>query len=793
MKRLLLFFLFSGIFGISLFGQYVSIEGRQFKDENGDDFYPLVCNYCLDLPYTLDANGNYHFVIAPHHHYGESWRDEYTPMDSAITRIYSDFREIKNMGFNTIRLMRILQKNLDTTKNAPQKGYLNGFYTFDNQYIHSGWPTLIWHQYHFDRPYSTNSELSTLLDQYQQVLQKAKDAGLYVIIVPAAGYDLFLNQTEVDDFDSLLLVFCKRLKNSSNLLAYDLYNEPFFVDIFDHKKEEVCSWTNQLYSSIHTVDSNHLITIGGGFPYDIMEWDPSILKIDFWSPHFYPPSNYRMPVPFNIQIEKVNNNLVWLMNSCPIPWIIGETGYVADDDDSIQHVWGTEIQQAAYADTTLKMVRNAGGSGYSWWMFQEVFWYGTPGVPPLSLVHNHQYGTDDYYMDVTRYDQNNFGLLDSGDPVNCNGSGANCDYSALEKPAVDIFQSYLTSANYLNPGLPPVPINYGATGNNPNHPNKITGRIVDQNTIPIKDAYIQGNNTLKRLKLDNSETTLITDDFIIPYPLVYNSQGTYTDCAGQFTLIPYDYLPPIDDSLEVNQSEVLKSLKISCNGCEGYYVNWPSNNPLIPLHHRTLVGNLGDIVVQRRSPLEFENVINNRTIYFAPPPVNYSAWNKLTLNNITILGNGVQGGISDITARTEIQVNHEFDAQRGSEVHIFLSETALPCSSLSPFKDGIQEVSPSTMNQTDFNKMEIELSFLQERAGLSVFPNPTSGGVRLEIQNTNSSFFKVLITNMYGSTMNQFTCQKQCKFDMSNFAKGIYTLTVYADNEVIGTEKVILY
>jgi len=46
---------------------------------------------------------------------------------------------------------------------------------------------------------------------------------------------------------------------------------------------------------------------------------------------------------------------------------------------------------------------------------------------------------------------------------------------------------------------------------------------------------------------------------------------------------------------------------------------------------------------------------------------------------------------------------------------------------------------------------------------------------------------------MYGSTMNQFTCQKQCKFDMSNFAKGIYTLTVYADNEVIGTEKVILY
>ena len=42
-------------------GQYITLEGRQFKNGN-DDFYPLVCNYSFLIAYNDDANPDYYLT-----------------------------------------------------------------------------------------------------------------------------------------------------------------------------------------------------------------------------------------------------------------------------------------------------------------------------------------------------------------------------------------------------------------------------------------------------------------------------------------------------------------------------------------------------------------------------------------------------------------------------------------------------------------------------------------------------------------------------------------------------------
>jgi hypothetical protein len=772
MYKLFFCILFSCIFEFTIFGQYITLQGRQFKDEHGGDFYPVVCNYLLSLPY-VENNGTYDFVIAPSHHYGGSALDEYgPPLSDAINKLFVDFTEIKNMGFNSVRLMAILKKDNDTNKTYP--GYQNGFFSWETQYCPVN-AEFVDYQFRITRPYSSDLNLQKLLNQYHQVIQKAADAGLYVILVPSGGLDLFKDQSEVDDYQNLLLEFCDSLRYETNLLAWDLINEPFIDDKTDRLKGDVCAWTTQLYNTIHTVDSNHLITIGGCIILDIPEWDPSVLKIDFWSPHVYPPNKPRLPLLLNSALEKVTNDIIWLANNCPIPWIIGEAGFVAEDDDSTHFVWGTEAEQAIYAQQTLDTVRNAGGSGYAWWQFQHVCWYSTP---PWTFLQNHNFGSDDYYEDIQSYYQNNFGLLGAGDPP----------YASLEKPVVDVFQSYLDENNQPpGMGTQPVANNYGLTGTNPNHRLKISGTVVDAEThLPIKDAIVFGKNFLQVLLLDDPTS----DDPTILIPRsIENEQYTFTNDSGQFTFIPYDYINPITN-------EAILELKFTCAGCEQYIVgiNRPYNNPPIFYENIDPYDKNGDTIELRRNVFEYEKTINNVVIDIAPPQVNFSAWNKLTLNNVTVVGNGSQGGISDMTARTEIQINIEFDAQRGSDVHIFLSEFFRDCNSLIPYKSGWNNNYQQGYMDSELKIKEIDLNFINEDDKVSVFPNPSTGKMTISIHNTEKpAAYLVLVFNMYGSIINQFKCSEFAKFDLTGYPKGVYTLSAYTDQTFIGSCKIVLY
>lgn len=69
-----------------------------------------------------------------------------------------------------------------------------------------------------------------------------------------------------------------------------------------------------------------------------------------------------------------------------MPWIIGETGFAADLDTSPNSNtdWGSEEDQSQYAQFSMNLVKDCGGSGYSWWQYRDVHW-GSPTQDYLGL------------------------------------------------------------------------------------------------------------------------------------------------------------------------------------------------------------------------------------------------------------------------------------------------------------------------------------------------------------------------------------------------------------------------
>jgi len=106
MKRRLVFSLFFITFGIAAYGQYVTILGRQFKDENGNNFEPMVCNYTINIVNT-DTSDFLTTYISPDHRFGSTNGFECSGTESCDDQLKNDFTQMLYMGFNTVRIMGI--------------------------------------------------------------------------------------------------------------------------------------------------------------------------------------------------------------------------------------------------------------------------------------------------------------------------------------------------------------------------------------------------------------------------------------------------------------------------------------------------------------------------------------------------------------------------------------------------------------------------------------------------------------------------------------------------------------
>jgi hypothetical protein len=66
--------------------------------------------------------------------------------------------------------------------------------------------------------------------------------------------------------------------------------------------------------------------------------------------------------------------------------------------------------------------------------------------------------------------------------------------------------------------------------------------------------------------------------------------------------------------------------------------------------------------------------------------------------------------------------------------------------------------------------------------GISIFPNPTKGTVRVEFTEETNQSLSIEIVDLFGKELNELTLNKERVFDISEFPDGIYFVSLIIDN-----------
>jgi hypothetical protein len=477
MKKLIITIVFSS-FAIAMQAQngppycddFVRLQGKYFSC-GGQAFYPMGVNYNIQYAHINNGSSDTDYIITPL----QCSTADYNDMPG---RILCDLNKIKDMGFNNIRLLAGPWKNID-----PDSGF-----SINSPKILNWWNDSTYITYKFNSPYTDTNSFAqkVIFKQIRNVLDAAQVAGIKVILATGAGY-IANTDDNAREYASFLKAMADYLKDHKALLAYDLDNEPHWETStspppaccgFPTLKSKVCEYTSMWYDSIRAVDLNHLITIGAKDVLDLLDTDPGVMKVDFISEHIYPyewlgfpDSTYDKQGP----MERMKGVLYWLNQVLPMPWIMGEAGFSADDQnvapgyDHPPHVMGHDTDQVNYARESQEMVLNYGGSGYSWWEFKNKYFYP---------------------KDSAFYYQNFFGLLHYGDPDSDTLPGTFVYNNSINKPVVDgAFGSNIPTIRYTAYKPPNYYNPFNTTSNT------LGGIVIDQYGSLVSDAIIFGINS----------------------------------------------------------------------------------------------------------------------------------------------------------------------------------------------------------------------------------------------------------------------------------------------------------
>ncbi len=305
---------------------FVYLQNGKFQ-LNKKPFSPLMLNYAISLREIEDT-----YTAAPIKDYENPKLFEGQTVDSSLQVLRGHFELIKELGFNSIRLIGF---------NKISGGENPTIDTYTPKY----------------KALKLDKNYHKIFNCMQEVLDAAAACNLKVMVLLNAPID----NTPLEDFTSALLL---HFQNNSTIFSYDFINEPLYFDNHDlppGKKSR--SKTSALkivkhWKSLMTENApNQLMTIGFSEPIEVFEWDPSILPVDFVAFHTYHP--LRAP-----------NEIYWYSQFIKKPWIIGETSLPADND-SISYK-----EQHQFLIEVYKRVVNCGGLGLGWWSFQDVSWGG---------------------------------------------------------------------------------------------------------------------------------------------------------------------------------------------------------------------------------------------------------------------------------------------------------------------------------------------------------------------------------------------------------------------------------
>jgi hypothetical protein len=307
---------------------FVTIKDGKFFLEN-KPFYPVAVNYMV----SLQAD-SVQMWPSSFRGYGDHSYFNHTNRDSCLNELRAEMQMIRDMGFNSVRLVGIGEQKIENKQNGllSLRAHLGN--DRDTTFYLTG-----------DKNYTK------YFNALEDLFDAAGDAGLKVIFLARVF-------NEVPSTEEHLARILDHFQKDSVIMAWDLFNEPLYFDSLAREKKQVYEISKKWDRIVKEHAPYHLSTIGLTGVREVFEWDPNLLTFDFLSIH-----------PYEYEPDQVRNEMFWYKNYIKLPWIVGETSIPADND-SVPY-----SDQVQFAERTMKRTYDCNGVGYSWWQYKDVEWF----------------------------------------------------------------------------------------------------------------------------------------------------------------------------------------------------------------------------------------------------------------------------------------------------------------------------------------------------------------------------------------------------------------------------------
>ncbi len=324
------------------------------------------------------------------------------------------------------------------------------------------WPSMSWRLDTVHVPTRTYEGYFRLTDS---LIAKCTEKGLRVILVLGDRRQCY---EQFDKYCVYLDSVTRHYSTNKAVMAYVVYMEPNWKwdNASENDKLMISNWSRKWYYLIKKNAPNQLVTYGLDGIGNVLFWDPSALTYDFLTMHFYHADSNP-----NVSKMVVHSYFRWLNDNVEDVWVLGETGFSASNDScSVDPMVGTEAAQYEYAQYTMEKSLSCGCKGYAWWQYQDVYRETSCFEAHLGIYERYP-----------------------GDTA---------------KSIASLFPAYPPQMQYLGCNRPGC--YYNIQGYNHNN---FSGVVLDQNSNPIKDAYVVAWSTSNK-----------------------SIYSTFTDSQGQYTI-----------------------------------------------------------------------------------------------------------------------------------------------------------------------------------------------------------------------------------------------------------------